>query len=112
MTGGLLTARGVAGRLGVTPETVLRWARRGDLPPLPLSNLAVPPETGRAGAPRGDLPAVRLSSRPLRFREVDLDACLEERATPAPRSATAPNGRRPSASLNAATVPEVLEVEE
>jgi excisionase family DNA binding protein len=54
----LLTARELAERLGVSTETVLRWARRGRLP------------------------AVYLSSRAIRFREADIDAWLEQRATP------------------------------
>jgi excisionase family DNA binding protein len=54
----LLTARELADRLGVSVETVLRWARRGKLP------------------------AVYLSSRAIRFREDDVDTWLEERAAP------------------------------
>lgn len=57
MTGRLLTTREVAERLGVTPETVLRWIDT-----------------------RG-LPARRLTSRAIRFDETDLDAWLRERAT-------------------------------
>jgi excisionase family DNA binding protein len=53
----LLTAREVGERLGLTTETVLVWVRRGELPALRL---------GRA----------------IRFRETDLDAWLEQRATP------------------------------
>jgi excisionase family DNA binding protein len=58
MTERLLTAREVADRLGVSAETVLRWARRGVLP------------------------AVYLSSRAIRFPERELDGWLESRATP------------------------------
>jgi excisionase family DNA binding protein len=58
--GRLLTTREVAERLGVTPETVLRWI-----------------ET------RG-LPARRLTSRAIRFDEDELDAWLMEHATAAP----------------------------
>lgn len=57
MTGPLLTTRDVAGRLGVSTETVLRWVRRGELP------------------------AHRLPGGMLRFAEVDLDAWLAQRAT-------------------------------
>ncbi len=57
MNGRLLTAREVADRLGLTTETVLVWVRQGRLPAFRL---------GRA----------------IRFREADLDAWLEERATP------------------------------
>jgi excisionase family DNA binding protein len=54
----LLTTREVADRLGLAPATVLRWAQAGKLP------------------------AVYLSSRAIRFREDDLEAFLEQRATP------------------------------
>jgi excisionase family DNA binding protein len=53
----LLTARTVADTLGVTPATVLRWTRRGDLP------------------------AVRLPSGQVRYRQDDLDLWLADRAT-------------------------------
>lgn len=58
MTGQLLTAREVAGQLGLSIETVLRWARDGRLP------------------------ALQLSSRAIRFREAEIDAWVAERATP------------------------------
>ena len=54
----LLTARQVADRLGVTPRTVLRWTRRGELP------------------------AIRLPGGALRYDQHDLDGWLEQRATP------------------------------
>ena len=57
MTGRLLTAREVAGLLALTPETVLKWTRQGDLP------------------------AIRLPGGAIRFREADLDAWLAERVT-------------------------------
>ena len=41
MSGPLLTARAVAEHLGVSSETVLRWARRGDLPVIRLPGGAV-----------------------------------------------------------------------
>jgi excisionase family DNA binding protein len=53
----LLTTRQVADRFGLSPETVLRWVRRGQLP------------------------AFRLGGA-IRFREQELDAWLEQRATP------------------------------
>jgi excisionase family DNA binding protein len=53
----LLTAREVGELLGVSPETILRWARAGKLP------------------------AVRLPSGAIRFREVDLDEWIADRAT-------------------------------
>lgn len=52
MTGHLRTAREVAGLLGVSTETVLRWTRRGDLP------------------------ALRLPGGAIRYREGDLDQWL------------------------------------
>jgi len=54
----LLTAREVAGQLGVCPETVLRWVRRGVLP------------------------AIRLPSGALRFEPDTFAAWKRERATP------------------------------
>jgi excisionase family DNA binding protein len=56
-SGRLLTAREVAGQLGVSAETVLRWTRRGELP------------------------AFRLPGGAIRFREAELDAWLEAHAT-------------------------------
>jgi excisionase family DNA binding protein len=55
---GLLTAREVAERLGVTTETVLVWVRRGELP------------------------AFRLPGGAIRFRPDEFEAWLAERATP------------------------------
>jgi excisionase family DNA binding protein len=71
VTGSLLTAREVAHRLGVSPETVLRWTRRGELP------------------------AIRLPGGAIRYREHELDGWLEERVTgAAPREgASQPGGR-------------------
>jgi excisionase family DNA binding protein len=83
LTGRLLTARELADRLGVSVETVLRWARRGKLP------------------------AVYLSSRAIRFREDEIDAWLDERA--APRRGVLPPRRTPpnrNATLLAATATE------
>lgn len=70
MTGRLLTAREVAGLLGVTPETVLRWIDT-----------------------RG-LPARRLTSRAMRFNEAELDAWLAERSTAGDADRDAPATRR------------------
>jgi excisionase family DNA binding protein len=68
----LLTARTVADRLGLSAETVLRWARQGRLP------------------------AVYLSNRAIRFREDELTAWLEQRATPGRGDVTQPvPDRRP-----------------
>jgi excisionase family DNA binding protein len=61
VTARLLTAHVVAERLGLSTETVLRWARAGDLP------------------------AIHLSNRAIRFPEDQLEAWLQERATPADR---------------------------
>jgi excisionase family DNA binding protein len=57
MTGRLLTARELAELLGVSTETVLRWTRRGTLP------------------------AIRLPGGAIRFRQDELDAWLDLRAT-------------------------------
>lgn len=54
----LLTARVVADRLGVSPETVLRWTRRGELP------------------------AIKLPGGAVRFSEAEIEEWLQERATP------------------------------
>jgi len=71
----LLTAREVADMLGVHPETVLRWSRRGELP------------------------AIRLPGGAIRFRPDMLDGWLEERAalrrgevSPTPRAERRPPG--------------------
>jgi excisionase family DNA binding protein len=55
---GLLTARAVADLLDVTPATILRWTRAGELP------------------------AVRLPSGQVRYREDELNDWLSLRATP------------------------------
>ena len=55
MSGRLLTTREVATYLGLSPETVLRRYRRGELP------------------------GIRLGSNVLRFRESELEAWLEAR---------------------------------
>jgi excisionase family DNA binding protein len=57
VTDRLLTARQVGDRLGLTPETVLRWTRRGDLP------------------------GFRLPGGAIRFRAAELDAWLDAHAT-------------------------------
>ena len=59
MSDRLLNAREIANYLGVSAETVLRWARRRQLP------------------------AFRLPGGAIRFREADLDSWLRERATTA-----------------------------
>jgi excisionase family DNA binding protein len=48
----------LADLLGVSPETVLRWTRRGELP------------------------AIRLPGGPIRYRKAEIDEWLEQRATP------------------------------
>jgi excisionase family DNA binding protein len=53
----LVTARRVAEHFGVSPETVLRWTRRGLLP------------------------AIKLPSGAIRYRPEDVDAWLHEHAT-------------------------------
>ena len=76
MSGPLLTARAVAGLLGVNPETVLRWTRRGELP------------------------AIRLPGGAIRYREDAIDGWLAERATPVRGVVEHPAGRRPGASVH------------
>ena len=74
----LLTARAVADILGVSPETVLRWTRRGEIP------------------------AMRLPSGAIRYRPSALDRWLAARelyndddpAATGSRSKTPPWGRR------------------
>jgi excisionase family DNA binding protein len=72
VTGPLLTARQVSEALSVSPETVLRWTRRGELP------------------------AIRLPSGAIRYRPDDLNVWLDEHATAAPGrgSANHPDRRR------------------
>jgi excisionase family DNA binding protein len=82
VTGQLLTARQVADLLGVSTETILRWTRRGDLP------------------------AVRLPGGAIRFREAELEAWLEGRATPGRGSVSHPAGRRPRDTLPLSATPE------
>lgn len=71
MSGRLLTAREVGQLLGIAPGTVLRWTRAGELP------------------------AFKLPSGAVRYREDDVEAWLEARATPG-RGAltTTPNAAR------------------
>jgi excisionase family DNA binding protein len=69
MTARLLTARQVAEQLGVAPDTVLRWTRRGELP------------------------AVKLPGGAVRYREDGLDDWLEQRTTGADRFPTTQDGR-------------------
>lgn len=86
MTGHLLTARTVADRLGVSSETVLRWARRGQLP------------------------AIYLSNRAIRFPEDQLDAWLAQRATPGRGDVTQPvPDRRPLGTVVASPKPDYEE---
>jgi excisionase family DNA binding protein len=80
-------SRSEAARVGsrallVSTETVLRWTRRGELP------------------------AIRLPGGAIRFREAEIEAWLQERATTERGSATDPAGRRPAATLSAATDPD------
>ena len=60
MSGRLLTTREASKRLGVSPETVLRWIETCGLP------------------------ACRLTSRAIRYDEDELDAWLTERSTATP----------------------------
>ncbi len=65
----LITAREVAELIGVSTETILRWTRRGELT------------------------TIRLPGGALRYRQTDIEAWLDDRATspatfPATRQAT------------------------
>lgn len=62
---GLLTARELAGVLGVSTETVLRWTRRGELQ------------------------GIRLPGGAIRFREDELEGWLRARTTTVPAQGTA-----------------------
>lgn len=64
----LLTAREVGAQLGISTETALRWTRDGKLP------------------------GFRLPSKQLRYRQDELDAWLEERATPGREVSSNPTG--------------------
>jgi excisionase family DNA binding protein len=75
VTTALLTARAVAGMLDVTPATVLRWTRTGDLP------------------------AIRLPSGQIRYRQDELDGWLGERATPNRGALTAADGAAQTQTL-------------
>jgi excisionase family DNA binding protein len=77
----LLTARQLAQRLGVSPETVLRWTRRGELP------------------------AIRLPGGAIRYREDVFEEWLQDRATTERGVVTRPAGRRPAGNLTAVTRP-------
>ena len=69
--GRLLTARQVGDLLGLHPETILVWIRRGDLP------------------------AFRLPGGAIRIRQTDLDQWLQERATSRREApTTTPNAAR------------------
>jgi len=79
----LLTARQVADLLGMSSETVLRWVRRGEMP------------------------ATRLPGGVIRFRQDDLEAWLEERATAQTRKCQPPRRPPPARSrLVASATPE------
>ena len=85
MTSPLLTAREVAERLGVSPETVLRWIRRGELP------------------------AIKLPGGAVRVREDELERWLEERATPSRGVSTTPVSAAQPLGYPASTTPKVEE---
>jgi excisionase family DNA binding protein len=82
----LLTARAVGDLLGVHPETVLRWTRRGELP------------------------AVRLPGGAIRYREAEFQEWLEERATAQTRSCQPPRRPPPGGRLVLSATPEDEEV--
>jgi excisionase family DNA binding protein len=80
----LLRAREVAEALDVSPETMLRWTRRGDLP------------------------AVRLPSGGIRYRPDELAGWLDSRATATPSrevSATPLDAAGDHASVESSATP-------
>jgi excisionase family DNA binding protein len=79
VTGRYLTARAVAELLDVSPETVLRWTRRGELD------------------------GHRLPGGAIRYSEDKLQLWLEERATPGRGVVEHPAGRRPRPSVHSIT---------
>ena len=81
MSGRLLTAREVASVLAVSTETVLRWTRAGKLP------------------------AIRLPGGAIRFREAEVEAWLEEKATPGRGASNHPGERRPAVGYPASNHP-------
>lgn len=83
MTGRLLTAREVADRERVHPDTVLRWYRRGEF----------------------DGVAFRTPGGQIRFWEQRLEAWEEKRATAERGVVTQPAGRRPAGNLAPVTQP-------
>ena len=85
MSAPLLTARDLAGQLGVSAETVLRWTRRGELP------------------------AIRLPGGAIRYREAEVDDWLQERATSSRGASTTPVNAAPRISYLASTTPKVEE---
>jgi excisionase family DNA binding protein len=82
MSGHLLTARVVAEMFDVSPETVLRWTRRGELP------------------------AIKMPGGAIRYREEVIDGWLVERATPGRGSVSHPVGTPPGCRLAASATPE------
>lgn len=85
MTDRLLTARELADVLGLSVETILRWVRQGKLP------------------------AIRLPGGAIRFREVEVEAWLAERATPSRGVSTTPADAARRLGYFASTTPEVEE---
>ena len=81
MTDRLLTARALAEQLDVSAETVLRWARRREIPSIHLPGGAV------------------------RFGEQEIARWLEERATPRRGSVSHPEERRPASTLSGVSHP-------
>jgi excisionase family DNA binding protein len=85
LTGRLLTARELADQLGVSAETVLRWARREEIPSIHLPGGAV------------------------RFREIDIERWLKERAAPSRGVSSTPASTALRLGYKASSTPEVEE---
>jgi predicted site-specific integrase-resolvase len=87
-TGRLLTVRAFADMVGVSPETVLRWRRRGDLPPEM---------------------AIKLPGGAIRIREDKIGDWYSERATPSRGASTTPVSAAQRLGYLASTTPKVEE---
>lgn len=88
MPGPMLTAREVADSLGLSPETVLRWARTGKLP------------------------SVRLSNRAIRFPQAAIDRWVAERATPGQEAPATPPGIARAGAYPLASVLPAIPIED
>ena len=104
MSGRLLTAREVAELLGVSPETVLRWTRRGDLPARRLHEPGAPLRRGRArgvarrahatGAADREVSTTRADRAPRSLRPATLSSVDHPAARARPTTEEEPDATR------------------